>query len=58
MSIKDLIAEYEQEGCDFSDMSWVISTANRYVETMEDSQVKCLMYVLAENAAKKLGESK
>ena len=49
--IDDLIKQYEEEYCDFSDMDWVKSVSLRIVRTMEDSQIRCLLYVLAQNVS-------
>ena len=46
--IAELLKQYEREGCDFSDVAWVKQAAMRYVKTMPDSQVRCLLYVLAQ----------
>lgn len=45
--ILELLAEYEAEDCDFSDLEWVARTALRHVDSMEDSQNRCLLYALA-----------
>lgn len=45
--IQTLINEYEAELCDHSNMEWVSRAALRYVDTMDDCQVRCLLYVLA-----------
>lgn len=45
--IEELLAEYEAELCDHSNIEWVKRAALRYVETMQDSQVRCLLYTLA-----------
>jgi len=45
--IEKLIADFEQDGFDFSNIDLVRVTALRYVETMKDSQVRTLLYVLA-----------
>lgn len=45
--IAELMEQYESEGCDFSDTEWVRKAAMRYVLTMPDSQVRCLLYALA-----------
>lgn len=47
--IEDLIAIYEDEGCPHDDLEWVCSTALRLVETMPDSQARCLLHVLAKH---------
>lgn len=45
--IEKLLAEYEDECCDHSNLTWVKRAALRYVETMQDSQIRCLLYTLA-----------
>lgn len=45
--IEVLLKEYEDEGCNHADLAWVKRAALRYVETMPDSQTRCLLYVLA-----------
>jgi hypothetical protein len=45
--IKELIAEYRSECCDFSDLTSVSNTSLRYVSSMGDSHVRCLLYTLA-----------
>lgn len=45
--IETLLKSYEDEGCDHSRLDWVTHAAMRYVSTMEDCQVRCLLYVLA-----------
>jgi len=57
-NIDDLIKQYEEEYCDFSDMTWVKSVSLRIVRTMEDSQVRCLLYVLAQNVKTENEEGK
>lgn len=47
--IEVLISQYEEECCDFDDIEWVKKTALRYVSTMEDCQIRCLLYTLAKN---------
>lgn len=49
--IADLLADYEANGCDHADMAWVRAAARRYVETMPDSQARCLLHVLAQEPA-------
>ena len=56
--IKELIAEYQAEQCDFQDLNWVAQAAARYVETMEDSQVRCLLHTLANAVIKHVPEEK
>jgi hypothetical protein len=46
--IEELLKEYKNEGCNFSDLLWVVESSKRYVETMEDSQVRCLLHELTE----------
>ena len=45
--IDELVQEYAEECCDFSDFDYVRRVSLRYVSTMEDCQVRCLLYVLA-----------
>jgi hypothetical protein len=44
--ISELLARYSEECCDFTDMAKVREVALRYVETMPDSHVRCLLYML------------
>ena len=43
LPIEKLLEQYTHEGCDFTDIKWVNSASLRYVESMEDSQIKCLI---------------
>lgn len=52
--IEDLLRQYEAECCDHSNLEWVVKAAGRYVETMEDCQVRCLLHVLAREVEKTL----
>lgn len=45
--IADLLRHYEEECCDHTDLAWVTRSALHYADRMEDSQVRCLLYVLA-----------
>ena len=45
--IEQLLKEYEAEGCNHANTQGVIDTAFLYVDSMPDSQVRCLLYVLA-----------
>lgn len=45
--IYELLAKYEDECCDHTDIEWVSRAALRYAQTMPDSHVRCLLYVLA-----------
>ncbi len=45
--IDQLVAEYEAECCDFSDLDWVAQVSMRYASTLHDSQVRCLLYAMA-----------
>jgi hypothetical protein len=45
--IENLMAQYTNDGCDFTDMAFVRAASLRYVKTMPDSQVRCLLYALA-----------
>ena len=49
--IADLMREYENDGNDFSDVEWLRSASIRYVRTMEDSQIRCLLHAWAVRAA-------
>ena len=44
-SIEDLIKEYQMENWSEDQL---INAAMRYVKTMKDTQVKCLLYMLAD----------
>lgn len=46
--IKELLAQYAAEGCDFSDLRWLRGTARRLATTMPDSQARCILFALAE----------
>jgi hypothetical protein len=50
--IEKLLEQYEAECVDHSNIPGIARIALRYVETMEDSQVRCLLYVLAKQALK------
>lgn len=52
--IDELMAQYESEGCNFSDQGYVKRSAERLVKTMPDSFVRCLVYALSKQIA---GES-
>lgn len=45
--IGELLSQYTEENCNFDDIDWVVSAAVRYVNTMPDSQVRCLLHLLA-----------
>ena len=45
--INQLLDIYSKENCNFSDLSWVLYAAHRYVKTMPDSEVRCLLHILA-----------
>lgn len=45
--IEQLLAEYEDEGCDHEDVDFLIRASYRYVDTMCDSQVRCLLFAMA-----------
>lgn len=47
--IEDLLKHYEAELCDHSNLDWVVHAALHYAKTMPDSQVRCLLYVLAKH---------
>lgn len=48
--VEDLLQKYEADENDFEDIKWVTGAALRLVETMPDSQARCLLYVLARHA--------
>lgn len=54
--IDQLLAEYEAENCDFRDVDFLVSASYRYVQTMPDSQVRCLLYSLAKMVDKHIPE--
>lgn len=45
--IEDLIKEYEEELCNFSNIDFLIKASRKYVDTMEDCQVRCLLHAMA-----------
>lgn len=45
--IEELMAEYEAEGCDHQDVDWLVRASYRYVQSMADSQVRCLLFAMA-----------
>lgn len=49
--IKECIAHYEAEECDFSNLSKVANLSLIYVSRMEDSHVRCLLSTLAIHCA-------
>lgn len=53
--IEELLAQYEAECCDFRNMNWVAKVSMRYVQTMEDCQVRCLLYALARDYDERIG---
>jgi len=46
--IQELMEQYSDECCDFSDLRWLRETARRLVTTMPDSQARCILFALAE----------
>lgn len=52
--IDKLITEYEEEDYDFDNLPKLINNAYRYVDTMEDSQVRCFLYKLAQKLEERL----
>lgn len=56
--IEKLIAEYEAENCNFKNLDWVIEAAEIYALKMDDCQVRCLLYTLAQAAKKHIPEEK
>lgn len=49
--IQELMAQYSDECCNFSDLHWLRETARRLVTTMPDSQARCILFALAEQPA-------
>ena len=47
--IEELVAQYEAEECDFSNLDWVLRISELYVMRMPDSQVRCLLHALVEH---------
>lgn len=45
--IDSLISEYENEGCDFSNIEWVVSCAKRMSMYMPKGQSDCFLYTMA-----------
>ena len=45
--IEKLLQEYTEECCDFTNMDWVVKVSLQYAERMPDSQVRCLLYTMA-----------
>lgn len=54
--IADLLAEYEAEGCNFDNLDFLVSTSERYVQSMPDSQVRCLLHSLAKVVCEQIPE--
>ena len=54
--IKELLAEYEAEGCDFGNLDFIVTAAERYVQTMGDGQARCLLYSLAKVVREQIPE--
>lgn len=48
--IHELMAQYTQERCDFTDALWVANASQRLVASMPDSQVRCLLHALSAKA--------
>ena len=57
MPIEDLVALYESEACDFSNLDWVLKVSGMYVDRMGDSQVRCLLHTLVEHVKENEGRS-
>ncbi len=45
--IEQLLQEYTEECCDFTDMDWVIKVSRIAADRMPDSQVRCLLHTMA-----------
>lgn len=52
--IAELLTQYEAENCDHSNLPWVSHAAQRYVQSMADSQVRCLLHVLSVEMQKRV----
>jgi hypothetical protein len=52
--IEALLQKYEEEFCDFSNLKYLVTASLRYSSTMEDCQVRCLLYSLAKEMEKRL----
>lgn len=52
--IDTLLAHYESECCDFSDLDGVVKLSRHYVDRISDGQVRCLLHALAEHVAANL----
>lgn len=48
--IRDLMARYTDENCDFTNMAWVVKAAAVYADRMEDCQVRCLLQAFVDHA--------
>lgn len=46
--IEELVQQYTEEECDFTNMEWVTRVSDQYVQRMEDSQVRCLLHTFVE----------
>lgn len=45
--IDDLMRKFESEGCDATDVHYLVTSALRYTDSMSDSQPRCLLYAMA-----------
>lgn len=54
--ITNLLAHYEQEGCNFDNLHFLVSASERYVQSMPDSQVRCLLHSLAQVVREQIPE--
>ncbi|CAJ0705893.1 hypothetical protein [Ralstonia holmesii] len=48
--INTLVKQYEAEDCEFTDMTRMAEVAMQYVDGMEDSHARCLLYKMAQLA--------
>jgi hypothetical protein len=55
--IEQLVAQYAAEECNFANIPGVIDASLRYVDSMPDSHVRCLLFTLANAHAAALEEN-
>ena len=56
--IEELIKQYEEEQCDFNNVDFLIKAGLKYADTMEDCQVRCLLYAMANKLKEDKNESR
>lgn len=54
--IEALVHQYEREGCDFSDIPWVVGRALTAAQTLRDGLSRCSLYSLAKHVESSLPE--